>query len=132
MRTLCTYSFQPTIIHLIYCKYQGMNYGRDTNISLSLSEGDLKIVSYIYTKTSSIVLINNPQKILLNIKEMNSLGWNIHGQTFFMNNCNGFRIDPRFGFVIIQKIIKFLLFSSWQRFRLKFNFHWWCGKLCFR
>ena len=82
MRKLCTYSFQSTLLHLIYCQYQGMNYEMDTNISLSLSEGDLEIVSYIYTKTSPIVWINTPKKIVLKIQEMNSLAWNIHSQTF--------------------------------------------------
>ena len=50
---------------------------------------------------------------------------------FPSNNCTGFRIIPRFWFVINQKIIKFLVFSSWQRFRLTLSFCWWCGKLCF-
>ena len=53
-----------------------------TNISLSLSEVDIEMVSYIYTKTSSIVWIETKQKILLKIQEMESLGWKIHNQTF--------------------------------------------------
>ena len=58
-----------------------MNHEMDTNILLSLSEGDIEMVSYIYTKTFSRVWINTPQKILLNIQEMESLRWNIHNQT---------------------------------------------------
>ena len=74
MRKLCNYSFHSTVIHFIYSQYQGMNHEMDTNISLSLSEGNLGMVSHIYTKTSSIVSIDIPQKILIKIQEMDSLG----------------------------------------------------------
>ena len=30
-----------------------------------------------------------------------------------------------------QKIIKFLVFSSWKIFRLTLSFCWWCWSLCF-
>ena len=53
MRTLRNYSFQSTVFHLIYCQYQGMDHEMETKLYLSLSEGDLKMVPYIYTKTPS-------------------------------------------------------------------------------
>ena len=59
-----------------------MNYERETNIYISISEGDTKMVSYIYTKTSSIFLINTPQKISLKTKEMDSLSSNIDSGIF--------------------------------------------------
>ena len=39
------------------------------------------MVSYIYTKTALRFLIETPQKILLKIKEMDSLGSNFYGWT---------------------------------------------------
>ena len=63
-----------------------MNYGTVTNIYLWLIEGCLEMVSYIYTKTSSILFIKTPQKILLNIKEMDSLSSNIDSQTVYSEN----------------------------------------------
>ena len=45
-----------------------MNHQMDTNVYLSLSEGYPEMVSYIYTKTSSRVLIKDPQNILLKIQ----------------------------------------------------------------
>ena len=60
-----------------------MNYEMETHISLSPSEVDIEMVSYIYTKTSSRVWIETPQNILLKIKEMYSLSSNIYNQHFF-------------------------------------------------
>ena len=66
------------------------------------------MVSYIYTKTSSIFLIKNPPKILLNIKEMESLSSNIDSRTVcFLPSALGFWIIPRFLFVINHKMLKF-------------------------
>ena len=49
----------------------------DKNIYLSLSEYDPEMVSWIYNKTSSRGWIETPKNILLKIKEINSIGWNI-------------------------------------------------------
>ena len=65
-----------------------MNYEMETHISLSPSEVDIEMVSYIYTKTSSRVWIETPQKIILRMQNMDSLGWNIHVQTFFQEQTH--------------------------------------------
>ena len=104
MRTLCNYSFLSMVIHFIHCQYQGMNHEIYTNISLSQSEGDPEMVSYIYTKTYSIVWINTPKKILLKIQEIESLGWNINNQNVFpVTNALGLESSHGSGLLSTKK-----------------------------
>ena len=50
---------------------------------------------------------------------------------FFHEQLHWVQNHPSVPVFINQKIIRFLVFSSWQRFRLTFNFCWWCGKSFF-
>ena len=89
------------------------------------------MVSYIYTKAFSIFWIYTSQKILP--KKKKRIHWvEIFKFKLVLTTHTGFIIIPRFLFVINQKILKFLVFTSWKKFRLTLYFRLWFGKFSFK